>query len=116
MVLNYILLERNLKKICLYPQIFNLQFLCVAGYLKHSNENIDSSNDKYTNYNRNIKLMFYAFLFNIRNYSPNVTDIQRHAAELNIILLRVINFNIKQKRPGIFVLLYTTYTKQDLGR
>ena len=51
MVLNYILLERNLKKSCLYPQIFNLQFLCVAGYLKHSNENIDSSNDKYTNYN-----------------------------------------------------------------
>ena len=60
--------------------------------------------------------MFYAFLFNMRNYSPNVTDIQRHTAELNIILLRVINFNIKQKRPGIFVLLYTTNTKQNLGR
>ena len=48
---NNIHLESNLKKSCLYPQIFNLQFLCIAGYLKHSNENIDSSNDKYTNYN-----------------------------------------------------------------
>ena len=38
-------------------------------------------------------------LFNIRNYSPEV-----------------INFDIKQKRHGIFVLLYATNTKQDLAR
>ena len=32
------------------------------------------------------------------------------------ILLRVNNFDIKQKRHGIFVLSYATNTKQDLGR
>ena len=37
-------------------------------------------------------------------------------AELNIILLRVNNFDIKQKRHVIFVLLYATNTKQDLGK
>ena len=63
-----------------------------------------------------IKQIFHAFLFNIRNYSPEVINIQRHEAELNIILARVNNFNIKQKRHGIFVLLYAINTKQDLGR
>ena len=61
--------------------------------------------------------MFHAFLFNIRNYSPEVINIQRREAELNIILPRVNNFDIKQKKThGIFVLLYTTNTKQDLRR
>ena len=55
---------------------------------------------------KHTKQIFHAFLFNIRNYSPE---------ELHIILLRVNNFDIKQKRHGIFVLLYTTNTKQDLG-
>ena len=60
----------------------------------------------------NIKQIFHMFLFNTRNYSP----------ELNIILPRVNNFGIKQKKlwniclHGIFVLLYATNTKQDLGR
>ena len=62
------------------------------------------------------KQIFHAFLFNIRNYSPEVINIQRREAELNIILPRVNNFDIKQKRHGIFVLLYATNTKQDLGR
>ena len=62
------------------------------------------------------KQIFQAFLFNIRNYSPEVINIQRREAELNIILPRVNNFDIKQKRHGIFVLLYATNTKQDLGR
>ena len=62
------------------------------------------------------KQIFHAFLFNIRNYSPEVINIQRRKAELNIILPRVNNFDIKQKRHGIFVLLYATNTKQDLGR
>ena len=44
-----------------------------------------------------MKQIFHAFLFNIRNYSPGVIDIQRHKAELNIILPSVDNFNIKQK-------------------
>ena len=37
------------------------------------------------------------FLFNIRNYSPKVINIQRREAELNIILLRMNNLDIKQK-------------------
>ena len=44
------------------------------------------------------KQVFHAFLFNIRNYSPEVINIQRREAELNIILPRVNNFDIKQKK------------------
>ena len=40
------------------------------------------------------KQIFHAFLFNIRNYSPEV---------INIILPRVNNFDITQKRHEIFV-------------
>ena len=47
-------------------------------------------------------------------YSPEVINIQRHETELNIILSKVNNFDIKQKRHGILVLLYATNTKQDL--
>ena len=45
----------------------------------------------------NNKQIFHAFLFNIRNYSPEVSITQRLEAKLNIILPRVNNFNIKQK-------------------
>ena len=62
------------------------------------------------------KQIFHAFLFNVRNYSLGVINIQRRDAELNIILRRVNNFDIKQKRHGMFVSLYATNTKQDLGR
>ena len=41
--------------------------------------------------------MFHAFLFNIRNYSPEVSTVQRREEELNIILRGVKNFDIKQK-------------------
>ena len=41
--------------------------------------------------------IFHAFLFNIRNYSPEVINIQLREAELNIILPRVNNFDIEQK-------------------
>ena len=64
----------------------------------------------------NIKQIFYAFLFNIRNYSPEVINIQWREAEFNIILPRVKNFDIKKKKHGIFVLLYAANTKQDVGR
>ena len=64
----------------------------------------------------NNKQMFPVFLFNIRNYSHEVINIQRREAELNIKLLRVNNFDIKQKEHRIFVSLYATNTKQDLGR
>ena len=56
------------------------------------------------------KQIFQAFLFNIRNFSPEVINIQRREAELNIILPKVDNFDIKQKRHVIFVLLYATNT------
>ena len=62
------------------------------------------------------KQIFDAFLFNIRNYSPEVSNIQRGEVELNVILPGVNNFNIKQKKHGIYVLLYATNTKQDLER
>ena len=60
--------------------------------------------------------IFHAVLLNISNFSPDVINIQRREAELNIILLRVNNVDIKQRTHGIFVLLYATDTKQDLGR
>ena len=44
------------------------------------------------------KQIFHAILFNIRNYSPKVINIQQREAELNIILPRVNNFNIEQKK------------------
>ena len=60
--------------------------------------------------------IFHAVLLNIRNFSPDVINIQRREAELNIILLKVNNVDVKQRMHGIFVLLYATDTKQDLGR
>ena len=41
--------------------------------------------------------MFHVFLFNIRNYSPDVSNIQRCETELKFTLPRVNNFDIKQK-------------------
>ena len=46
----------------------------------------------------NNKQIFHAFLFNIRNYSPEEINIQRREAGLNIILLRMNNFDVKQKK------------------
>ena len=43
------------------------------------------------------KQIFHPFLFNIRNYSPKVINIQRRKTELNIILPMVNNFDIKKK-------------------
>ena len=43
----------------------------------------------------NIKQIFHAFLFNIRNYSTEVINIQLREAEMNIILTKVNNFDIK---------------------
>ena len=48
-------------------------------------------------YNKQIS---HAFLFNIRNYSPQVITIQRRESELNMILLGVNSFGI---RHGIVV-------------
>ena len=53
---------------------------------------------KYIRITNNNKQIFHAFLFNIRNYPPKVINIQRRETELNIILPRVNNFDIKQKK------------------
>ena len=37
--------------------------------------------------------MFHAFLFNIRNYSHEVINIQRHEAELTILVFLFIYFS-----------------------
>ena len=49
----------------------------------------------------NIKQIFHAFMFNIRNYSPEVINIQRREVYLNIILPRLINFDIKHKKKSM---------------
>ena len=51
MGLNYILLENIIWKKVVYTIKFYLQFLCVAGYLKHSNDTPNLNIHKYTNYN-----------------------------------------------------------------
>ena len=67
-------------------------------------ENTDQKNSEYEHFLRsddvcwNIRQIFHAFLFSIRNYSPEVSNIQRCEAELNIILPRVNSFDIKQKK------------------
>ena len=50
--------------------------------------------------------IFHAFWYNIRNYSPEVINVQRPEAELNIILLRVNNFDIKQKKSMEYLVYY----------
>ena len=63
-----------------------------------------ATNDTNTCNNEQI---FHAFLFNIRKYSLEVRIIQRREAELNINLLRVNNFDIKQKMAwGICFIIY----------
>ena len=47
-----------------------------------------------------------AFLFNTRNYSPEVINIQRCKVELNIILLQVNNFDIRQKKGMEYLFYY----------
>ena len=59
------------------------------------------------------KKIFLAFLFNTRNYSLEVINIQRRKAELNIILPRVNNFDIKQKKAWniCFIMCYQHQTR-----
>ena len=72
---------------------------CIPDDASDDNNDADFDNDDSENEDSpdNNKQIFHAFLFNIRNYSPEVSDIQRREAELNIILQRVNNFDIKQK-------------------
>ena len=63
--------------------------------VKYSDHVYEQRSGRMYAYNKQI---FHAFLFNIRNYSPEVINIYRREAELNIILPRVNNFNIKQKK------------------
>ena len=98
--------------------IIKLFSLCETTFFFYQNidYSVQTNNLQLIKINQDNKQIFHAFLFNIRNYSSEVINIQRHEAELNIISPRVNNFDIKQKRHEIFVLLYATNTKQDLGR
>ena len=53
-------------------------------------------------------------MFDIKNYSPKVINIQRREASLNIILPRVINFDIKQKRAMEYLLYYMPPTPNKI--
>ena len=61
----------------------------------------------------NKKQILHAYLFNIKNHSPEVIDIQRHEASLSIILLRVNNFDIKQEKAWniCFIIFHQHQTK-----
>ena len=72
--------------------------------------------DWKNNQRQNNEQIFNAFLFNIRNHSHEVINIQQREVDFNIILLRVNNFDIKQKRHEMFVLSSATITKLDPGR
>ena len=65
-------------------------------YIRANGDNIKEVNNKQ---------IFHAFLFNIRNYSPGVINIQRREAEFNIVLPRVNNFDIEQQK-GMECLFY----------
>ena len=81
--------------------------LMVTFYYKHFN----------TNKLFNIKQVFYAFLYNINNNSPKVSNTKRRKTESNMILTRLNNFAIKQKMAyGGFILIYTLSAKQNQNR
>ena len=48
------------------------------------------------------KQIFHVFLFNIRNSSPEVIDIQRRDAKLNVILPKEKSFDIKKDMEHLF--------------
>ena len=52
-------------------------------------------------------------MFNRGNFSPEVINIQRREAELNITLLKVNNFDIKQKKTWNidFIICYQHQTR-----
>ena len=73
---------------------------------------------EYTLHFAEIRSLFFIVSFglnfsNIRNYSPEVINIQRREAELNIILLRMNNFDIKQKKAWniCFILCHKHQTR-----
>ena len=60
-----------------------------------------------------IKQILLAF-FNIRNYSSEVINVQRHEAELSIILTRMNNFDIKQKKGMEYLFYYMLPTPNKI--
>ena len=60
------------------------------------------------------KQIFHAVLFNIRNYSPEVINIQQRKLELNITLPKVNNFNIKQKKGMEYLFYYMLPTPKKI--
>ena len=58
------------------------------------------------NDNDDNKQILHALLFNIRNYSPRVFNIQRRETRLNIILPRINNFDINKKKDMQYLFYY----------
>ena len=61
-----------------------------------------------------IKQIFHAFLLNVRIHSPEVINIQRRETELKIILPRVNNFDIKQKKGMEYLFHYMPLTPNKM--
>ena len=84
---------RNQRRIVMVTRESLLNGMNEKGLSKNYNVKVNKRylprNKRYT------KESFHAFLFNIRHYSPEVINILRREAELNIILPRVNNFGIK---------------------
>ena len=96
------------KRFYSFPKKNNLNFMGQFSFKSRYSSNliiinlIESikkyiDNDNYV-HSVDSKQILHAFLFNIRNYLPEVINIQRREAEMNIILPRVNNFDIKQKK------------------
>ena len=62
------------------------------------------------------KQIFHAFLFNIRNYSPAVMNVQRREGELNIILPTVNNFDMKQKKAQNICFIICNHHQTRCGK
>ena len=64
------------------------------------------------------KQIFHAFLINIRYYSTELINIQQREAELNIILPRVNNFDIKQRKAWniCFIIRHQPQTRSGKTR
>ena len=58
--------------------------------------------------------MCNAFLFNFKHYSSEVINIQRRKVELNIVLPRVNNFDIKQKKGMKYLFHYILPTPNKI--
>ena len=79
----------------------DVNYLLVLHYLDQSHIEINNQ-------------ILHAFLFNIRNYSLEVINIQLREVELNIILPRVNNFDIEEKKTSNVYFIYMSPTPNKI--